>query len=246
MEDTLMPGIGTLIDMSGIVAGGMTAIAFGRLFSEKMKEMMMTVCGISVFVIGITGIMQGMITVEGGSVSVNGSVALLISLAMGTVIGELIGIEDRIDLFGKRIEEKIRPESGVSIADGFVRASLVVGIGALAVMGPITEGIYGDHSLLIAKSVFDFVIIMILTIPYGKGCLLASVPVGIIQGTITVTACQAKAFLTEAALASLTTTGSVLIMCLGINLIWDKKIRVANMLPMIVIGLLLSYIPFIK
>ena len=110
-------------------------------------------------------------------------------------------------------------------------------------MRPITEGLYGDHSLLIAKAVFDFVIIMILTIPYGKGCLLASVPVGIIQGTITLAACQAKVFLTDAALASLTTTGSILILCLGINLIWDKKIRVANMLPMIVVGLLLSYVP---
>ena len=67
-----MPGVGTLIDMSGIIAGGATALAFGRLFSEQMKNMMMTVCGISVFVIGITGIMQGMLTVSGGTVSVNG------------------------------------------------------------------------------------------------------------------------------------------------------------------------------
>lgn len=242
-----MPGVGTLIDMSGIVAGGMTAIVFGRLFSENIKEMMMTVCGLSVFVIGITGIMQGMLTVENGSVSVNGSVngsvALLISMAAGTIIGEMIGIENRIDHMGKRIEAMIRPGEGISLAEGFVRASLVVGIGALAVMGPITEGLYGDHSLLIAKSVFDFVIIMILTIPYGRGCLLASIPVGLIQGAMTIAACQAKAFLTEAALGSLTTTGSILILCLGINLIWDKKIRVANMLPMIVIGLLLSYVP---
>lgn len=238
-----MPGVGTLIDMSGIVAGGMTAIIFGKLFSENMKEMMMTVCGVSVFVIGITGVMQGMLSVEDGNISVNGSVSLLISLALGTIIGELAGIEDRIDHLGRRIEKMIRPNGGVSIAEGFVKASLVVGIGALAVMGPITEGLYGDHSLLIAKSVFDYVIILILTIPYGKGCLLASVPVGIIQGTMTIIACQAKVFLTDAALASLTTTGSILILCLGINLIWDKKIRVSNMLPMIVIGLLISYIP---
>lgn len=238
-----MPGVGTLIDMSGIVAGGMTAILFGKLFTENMKEMMMTVCGVSVFVIGITGIMQGMLSVENGMISVNGSVPLLISLALGTIIGELIGIEDRINHLGRRIEQMIRPDEGISIAEGFVKASLVVGIGALAVMGPITEGLYGDHSLLIAKSVFDFVIIMILTIPYGKGCLLASVPVGLIQGTMTIAACQTKAFLTNTALASLTTTGSILVLCLGINLIWDKKIRVSNMLPMIIIGLLISYIP---
>ena len=83
-----MPGVGTLIDMSGIIAGGATALAFGRLFSEQMKNMMMTVCGISVFVIGITGIMQGMLTVSGGAVLVNGSIPLLISLVAGAAIGE--------------------------------------------------------------------------------------------------------------------------------------------------------------
>ena len=120
---------------------------------------------------------------------------------------------------------------------------MVVGIGAMAVVGPITEGLYGDHSVLIAKALFDFVIIMVLTIPYGKGCLFSSVPVGIFQGGLTLLACQAKTLLTDAALASLTTTGSVMILCLGINLIWNKEIRVANMLPMIVISVALSYVP---
>ena len=238
-----MPGAGTLIDMSGIVAGGMTAIMFGKLFPDRLKEMMMTVCGISVFVIGITGIIQGMVSVEGGRISVNGTVPLLISLALGTVIGELIGIEERIDRLGRKLEQMVRADDGAGVAEGFIKASLVVGIGAMAVMGPIKEGLYGDHSLLIAKSVFDFVIIMILTIPYGRGCLLAALPVGILQGTMTAAACQAKTFLTEAALSSLTTTGSILILCLGINLIWDKKIRVPNMLPMILVGLLISCIP---
>ena len=75
-----MPGVGTLIDMSGIITGGLTALAFGKLFSESMKNMMMTVCGLSVFVVGITGIMQGMLTISGGAVSVNGTIQLLISL----------------------------------------------------------------------------------------------------------------------------------------------------------------------
>ena len=238
-----MPGVGTLIDMSGIIAGGATALAFGRLFSEQMKNMMMTVCGISVFVIGITGIMQGMLTVSGGAVSVNGSIPLLISLVAGTVIGELLEIEKRIANLGDLMQKQFAHGEGGNFADGFVKASMVVGVGAMAVMGPITEGLYGDHSMLIAKALFDFVIIMVLTVPYGKGCLFASLPVGVLQGSLTLLACQAKAFLTDAALASLTTTGSIMILCLGINLIWNKEIRVANMLPMVVIGVALSYIP---
>ena len=240
-----MPGVGTLIDMSGIVAGGATALVFGRLFSEQMKNMMMTVCGISVFVIGITGIMQGMLTVSGGEVSVNGSIPLLISLVAGAVIGEALGIEKGINRLGMLLQKQVRQDDGEGFADGFVKASMVVGIGAMAVMGPIMEGLYGDHSMLIAKALFDFVIIMVLTVPYGKGCLFASLPVGVLQGSLTLIACQAKAFLTEAALASLTTTGSIMILCLGINLIWDKEIRVANMLPMVLIGVVLSYVPIV-
>ena len=240
-----MPGVGTLIDMSGIIAGGATALAFGRLFSDQMKNMMMTVCGLSVFVIGITGIMQGMLTVSGGTISVNGTIPLLISLVIGTVIGEAFGIETGINRLGVLLQKQVRQDDGAGFADGFVKASMVVGIGAMAVMGPITEGLYGDHSMLVAKAAVDFVIIMVLTIPYGKGCLFASLPVGILQGSLTLIACQAKALLTDAALASLTTTGSIMIMCLGINLICNKEIRVANMLPMVVIGVVLSYVPIL-
>ena len=276
-----MPGVGTLIDMSGIVAGGVTALVFGRLFSEQMKNMMMTVCGISVFVIGITGIMQGMLTVTDGAISVNGSIPLLISLVAGTVIGEVLGIERRIGSLGGLVQrlgalpvsrirravplqksqqlrcvaifqlgalpvsrvQGVARDGNTNFAEGFIKASMVVGVGAMAVMGPITEGLYGDHSMLIAKALFDFVIIMVLTVPYGKGCLFASIPVGILQGSLTMLACQAKDLLTDAALSSLTTTGSVMILCLGINLIWNKEIRVANMLPMVVIGVALSYVP---
>lgn len=238
-----MPGIGTLIDMSGIVAGGAAALTFGKLFSDQMKNMIMTVCGISVFVIGVTGIMQGMLTVSGGAVSVSGSIPLIISLVAGAIIGELLGIEKQIANLGNLMQRHFSAGTGGDCAGGFVKASMVVGVGAMAVMGPIKEGLYGDHSMLVAKALFDFVIIMVLTVPYGKGCLFASLPVGILQGSLTLLACQAKAFLTDAALASLTTTGSIMILCLGINLIWDKEIRVANMLPMIVIGVALSYIP---
>ena len=238
-----MPGVGTLIDMSGIIAGGATALAFGRLFSDSMKNMMMMVCGLSVFVIGITGIMQGMLTVSNGAISVNGSIPLLISLVAGAAIGEALGIEKGINKLGELFQKQVKQDDGAGFADGFVKASMVVGIGAMAVMGPITEGLYGDHSMLIAKAAIDFVIIMVLTVPYGKGCLFASLPVGVLQGSLTLIACQAKTLLTDAALASLTTTGSIMIMCLGINLIWNKEIRVANMLPMVVIGVVLSYVP---
>ena len=87
-----MPGVGTLIDMSGIIAGGAAALAFGKMFSDQMKKMMMTVCGISVFVIGLTGIMQGMLTVTDGTVSVSGSIPLIISLVAGAALSYISGL----------------------------------------------------------------------------------------------------------------------------------------------------------
>ena len=127
-----MPGVGTLIDMSGIIAGGATALAFGKLFSDQMKNMMMTVCGISVFVIGITGIMQGMLTVTDGTVTVNGSISLIISLVVGAAVGELLGLEIRIEKLGGLMQRLAgRGEAG-GFADGFVKASMVVGVGAMA------------------------------------------------------------------------------------------------------------------
>ena len=157
----------------------------------------------------------------------------------------MLGIEKGIERFGDLLQKQVGRNDAEGFADGFVKASMVVGVGAMAVMGPIMEGLYGDHSMLIAKALFDFIIIMVLTIPYGKGCLFASVTVGVLQGSLTLAACQAKAFLTDATLSSLTATGSIMIMCLGINLIWNKEIRVANMLPMVIIGAALSYVTWL-
>ena len=114
-----MPGVGTLIDMSGIIAGGATALVFGRLFSEQMKNMLMMVCGLSVFIIGITGIMQGMLTVSGGTVSVKGSIPLLISLVVGAAIGEALGIERGINRLGELLQKQVKQEDGKGFADGY-------------------------------------------------------------------------------------------------------------------------------
>lgn len=241
-----MSCVGTLVDVLGIIAGGAAALIFGRMFKDHLKSMMMFICGLAIFIIGITGIMQGMLTISDGMVSVRGTIPLLISLVAGAAVGEIIDLESRVELWGKHLQKHMGNSDDGAFADGLIKASMAVGIGAMAVIGPITEGLYGDHSVMFAKAAVDFVIIMVLTIPYGKGCLFAAIPVGIMQAGLTLLAFQTKNLMTNSAIASLTTTGSVMIMCIGINLIWDKKIRVINMLPMVLIGVFLTYVPGLR
>lgn len=122
--------------------------------------------------------------------------------------------------------------------DGFVTASLTVCIGAMAVVGAIKDGLTGDYSILAAKAVLDFIIIVIMTASLGKGCIFSAIPVAVFQGAITLLAKLIEPIMTETALSYLSMTGSMLIFCVGVNLLWGKKIKVANLLPTIVFAVI--------
>ena len=125
----------------------------------------------------------------------------------------------------------------------FVTATLTVCIGAMAIVGAIQDGIFGDPSILLAKAVLDFIIVMVMTCSMGKGCIFSAIPVALFQGSVTLLARLIKPIMTEAALANLSLIGSILIFCVGINLIWKKQIRVANLLPAIVIAVVIAFLP---
>ena len=118
--------------------------------------------------------------------------------------------------------------------DAFVTASLTVCIGAMAIVGSIQDGIRGDYSILSAKAVLDFILVMVMTCSMGKGCLFSAIPVAVFQGSITALAGLVAPLMTDGALNNLSFIGSILIFCVGVNLIWGKKIRVANLLPAVV------------
>lgn len=118
--------------------------------------------------------------------------------------------------------------------DAFVTASLTVCIGAMAIVGSIQDGIRGNYSILTAKAVLDFILVMVMTCSMGKGCLFSAIPVAVFQGSITALAGLVAPLMTDAALNNLSFIGSILIFCVGINLIWGKNIRVANLLPAVV------------
>ncbi|MCI9241841.1 MAG: DUF554 domain-containing protein [Lawsonibacter sp.] len=128
--------------------------------------------------------------------------------------------------------------------DAFATSSLTVCIGAMAVVGAVQDGIYGNYSILAAKAVLDLIIILVMTASMGKGCIFSAIPVGVFQGLVTLLAVFVEPFLTEPALANLSLTGSIMIFCIGVNLIWNMKIRVANMLPTLLFAVLWDFLPW--
>ncbi len=237
-----MAGLGTVVNALFIIIGGLIGLSFGKIFSERFQETMLYACGLSTFFIGVGGVLSQMLIFADGSLTTGGSVMMISSLIIGSVIGEGLNIEKHLTHFGEWLKTKSGSHGDAGFVNGFVSASLVVSIGAMAVLGPINEALYGDHSVLYAKSMLDLIFVLLLTLTKGKGCLFSFIPVVMIQGVITILAGFIKPLMTQEAISALTFVGSVLIAAIGINMVWDKHIRVSNMFPSVVVAVLWAFI----
>lgn len=233
-----MAGLGTLINALAIIAGGIIGMVFGKKIPERMQETLLKVNGTAVLFIGIGGVMSKMLTIKDGVVNTQGSMMMIGSLAIGTVAGELLDLDGWMHRFGVCLQKKTGNGSDSHFIEGFVSASLTVCIGAMAIVGAIADGIDGNHSVLFAKAVLDLIIVMVMSASLGKGCLFSFIPVVILQGSVTLLAKLIAPLITTAALNHISYVGSVLIFCVGVNLVFDSKIRVANILPAILVAAL--------
>lgn len=235
--------MGTFVNVAAIIAGGLLGLLFGRKISEQFRDTLSKACGVSTLFLGITGALEEMMSVSGEKVSSGRGMFLVICMVLGAVTGELLDLDRRFEDLGGWLRDKSGNSGESGFIDGFVTATFTVCIGAMTIIGSFNDGIYGDRSVLFTKSVLDFIIVMVLTGTKGIGCMFSAVPVAVIQGLLTITAGFIEPLLTEQALANLSMVGSVLIFCVGINLIWEKKIRVANYLPALVFAVGAAYIP---
>ena len=238
-----MFGMGTIINTAAIVAGGAGGALFGRFLNEKVQETLTRVCGVSTLFIAITGALEQMLTIENGAIVSGGAMLVILCLTIGAVIGELLNLEGAFERFGEWLKRKTGNAKDKRFVDAFVTASLTVCIGAMAIVGSIEDGITGDYSILATKAVLDFIIIMVMSCSMGRGAVFSAIPVAILQGSITALAGLVRPLMTEAALNNLSMVGNVLIFCVGINLVWGKKVRVANLLPAIVIAVIAAFLP---
>lgn len=240
-----MTGLGTIINVGGILAGGLLGFCFGKLMKERHQQTLSRTCGVCTLFIGIAGALEGMLTVEGAGVVSGKAMLIVICLALGALIGELLNIEAAFERFGGWLKVKTGNAKDKQFVEGFVTASLTVCIGAMAIVGAIQDGIAGDYSILATKAVLDLVIIMVMTCSLGKGCIFSAIPVAVLQGGVTALATLLRPVMTTAAQENLSMIGSVLIFCVGVNLVWDKRIRVANLLPAVVLAVAAAFFPIL-
>ena len=242
-KDFNMIGLGTILNTFAIAFGGVCGALFGRRLTRRMQETLNMACGVSVLFIGLAGAMKYMLKLGDTTLMNGGTMLLTLSLPIGGLIGELLDLESLFDRFGEWLKAKTGNANDAGFVNGFVTASLTVCIGAMAIVGSVQDGLTGDYSTLAAKSVLDFVVIMVMTCSLGKGCGFSAIPVFIMQGAMTLAASLLKPFLTAAVLDNLSLVGSALVFCVGINLVWGKKVRVANLLPAIVLAVAAAFLP---
>ncbi len=243
-----MPGIGTIVNVAAVISGGIVGMLFGKKINAEIRDSLMKAAGVAVIFIGISGALSGLLRVAaegGGALTTNGALMMIISLILGTLAGELIKIEKRLDSFGEWLKRKTGSAEDGGFVGAFVNTSLVICVGAMAVVGSIEDGLRGEPATLYAKALLDFLIVIIMTATLGKGCVFAFIPIGIFQGTITALSKFAEPlFSLGSVISDMSLVGNVLIFLVGINICFGKKFNVGNMLPSLIVAVIYSVISY--
>ena len=222
--------IGTLINTVLVLIGGGLGLLLRKGIPERIRDTIMQGLALTVMLIGIQG-----------AIKTNDVLCVIVSIVVGGLIGGLLDIEKQLDKLGQFAERKLSSEEG-SVAKGFVTASLIFCVGAMAIVGAMDSGIRGDHSTLIAKGVIDAVTSVFLAATLGPGVLLSAVAILVYQGAIALLSIWIAPILTDTVICEMGATGGLLVLGIGFNLLFpNQKIKVGNLLPAIFVPLL--YIP---
>ncbi len=238
-----MTGLGTIVNCAAVIAGSVMGMIFKKALKERFCELIMQSMGLAVVFIGAAGGIGRIIELNKLDNGTTQVVLMVIAFALGSFFGELINIQHLTERFAAWLKVKTKSENDNGFVSGFVSASLTICVGAMAVIGPIQDALNHDYSTLFTKAVLDLVIVMVMASAMGKGTLFSVVPLAAVQGTVTLVAKLVEPLLTDLAITNISFIGSMLIFCVGVNLMFDKKFRVANMLPAILFAVAFSYLP---
>lgn len=218
--------LGTIVNTLAIIAGSLLGLVFRGGIPKKYQITVMQAISLAVILIGLKMAFK-----------TDDVLLVIFSLVIGSLLGELLKIENRIENLGKRLETRFA-KAGDGIAKGFVVASLVFCVGSMAIVGSMESGLTGNHQTLFAKSALDGLSSIIFASTFGIGVLFSSISVFVYQGFITITASLMKPFLIPPVIDQMSGVGGLLIMAIGVNLLEIQKIKVGNMLPGIFIPLI--------
>lgn len=230
---------GTIINSVVVLIAGFLGCFIKKAIPEHIEQPIMNMVGLSVTLIALLGFFSTALTIEDGAIKSNGEIMMLVCLALGVAIGEFMRIDDRLNAMGKKIEDK----AGVDgFAKGFVNASLLFCVGAMAIFGALKDGISGDSSVLIVKSMIDAITAFILSTSLGIGVAFAGISVFIYQGAIAMMATYIQPFVTDAMMMNLCTVGYAIVLAIGTNMLGLTKIKLANTLPAMVLAIVYTFL----
>lgn len=232
-----MIGLGTIVNTAAVLAGGMIGSRVKNGLPQRYREIIMQAIGLSVVIIGVSGALKEIFAIKEMRLDRSGEFIMLMifSLVIGSVIGEWLNIEAQLDRLGKWFESRFAKRGDNNFSQGFVSASLLFCVGAMAIVGSLDDGLRGDASTLYAKSILDGVSATVFASTLGIGVAFSAITVLVYQGSITLLAGFVAPLLNPVVTSEMSLVGNVLILAIGINLLKIREIKVGNMLPAIFI-----------
>ena len=230
-----MIGLGTLINTAAVLVGGLLGLRLKNGIAQKFEGILMQALGLATIFLGISGVLKYMLVMDNGVFSTKGEMLLIFSLVIGSLLGQWLDIDSKMETLGIKLKDAVQIKNDNRFVEGFVTTSLIICVGAMAIVGAMQDGLSGDSSMLIAKSLLDFALVVILASAYGVGVVFSAIPLFLYQGAITVIAALFGAVISSTLIGELSFVGSALIFCVGVNLVREKTFRVANMLPALLI-----------
>lgn len=222
--------LGTIVNTAAILAGGLAGLFLRKGIKEKYKAIITQAVALSVLFIGISGAAGGLLDADANPI------LFIISLVLGGIAGERLGIEAQLEKLGNWLQAKVRLKGeNENLSRGFVAASLLFCVGTMSVLGPLESGLQGQHGILFAKSTLDGITAIVMASSLGVGVLFSAGSVFIYQGAITLLAVWISPFLNADILREISIVGGIMITALGLNMLGLTKIKVGNFLPAILV-----------
>ncbi|NLV98397.1 MAG: DUF554 domain-containing protein [Clostridiaceae bacterium] len=238
-----MTGIGTIVNTLAVVAGGGAGLLLRSGIRDRCKEILIQALGVSTIFIGVSGALRGIFIVDGSLLDTRNTLLMILCLVLGALLGEWINIDLLMQRLGNFLKSKVRvKDQENTFAEGFVTTTIIICTGAMAIVGSFQDALLGDPSMLYAKSALDGVVAAILASTYGVGVLFSAIVLLVYQGSLTLLAAWIKPILSDLMLFNISFIGSVLVFLIGVNMLFEKRIRIANFLPSVIFAAILPLI----
>lgn len=221
---------GTLVNGIAIIVGSIIGIVLKSGFIKAKSKAIMGALGLSTLIIGFQGV-----------INYANVLLLIVALALGVLMGEFLKLDDHINHFAYALEKRFAKGSDSTFAQGFVTASILFGVGAMAIVGSLESGLRQNETILYTKSLLDFISSIVFASTYGWGVLFSAFVIVIYQGTITLLSTFVAPVMTDMMITDISAVGSALIIAIGLNMLEMTKLKLANFLPAIVVMIVLSY-----